>query len=94
MIGTRGADGGDGMSVDFRLPDYLQLYGDERSGVELNCAECAVDAPGQASTYFSIAYYGGSGPEAASGLPYFAYNDLSGLIRFALRHGDAHGEDS
>ncbi len=82
------------MSVDFRLPDYLQLYGDENSGVELNCAECAVDAPGQASTYFSIAYYGGHGESGAAGLPYFAYNDLAGLIRFALAHAEAHKEDS
>lgn len=80
--------------ADLNVPDYLQLDGDEYAGVELNCARCALDAPGQASTYFPIAYYGGQGENGAMGLPYFAYNDLSGLIRFALQHGDAHKEDS
>ncbi|MER7278351.1 hypothetical protein ABT369_28320 [Dactylosporangium sp. NPDC000244] len=79
--------------ADVQIPDYLQLVGDENSGVELNCGECAANAPGQAATYFPIAYYGGHGDEHANGLPYFEFNDLDGLIRFAIRHTAAHIEE-
>jgi hypothetical protein len=79
--------------ADLQIPDYLQLVGDENSGVELTCDECAVNAPGQAASYWPIAYYGGHGEQGVNGLPYFTYNDLGGLIRFALQHGNAHKED-
>lgn len=52
------------------IPNYLSLIGDEHSGVELDCHECAIAANGN---YFPIAYFGGRGQDDANSLPYFAY---------------------
>jgi hypothetical protein len=76
----------------FRIPDYLQLVADEGTGVELHCGECAINAPGQAAAYWPIAYIGGVSERDVNGLPYFAFNDLDGFIRFGLDHVKTHGE--